>query len=137
MFFKIGVLKNFANFSGKHLRSPFLIKLACYFIKKSFQHRCFPVKFANLFRTAFFTEQLRWLLLIMLSVMKLLQHVVIDFALFCQPVNRNQIFSIFKHVHEQLYEKGNWSIRHKWRKDWGLIVLKLKDWSLIIQKLVL
>ena len=28
--------------------------------------------------------------------------VVIHFAIFCQPVNRNQVFSIFKHIHEQV-----------------------------------
>ena len=48
MFFKIGVLKNFTNFTGKHLL-------------KRFQHRCFPVKFTKFLRTPFFTEQLRWL----------------------------------------------------------------------------
>ena len=36
---------------------------ACNYIKKRFQHRCFPVKFPKLLRTPFFTEQLRWLLL--------------------------------------------------------------------------
>ena len=36
---------------------------ACNFIKR-FQHRCFPVIFAKFFRTSFFTEHLRWLLLI-------------------------------------------------------------------------
>ena len=43
MFFKIGVPKNFANFTGKH--------------------RYFPVKFAKFLRTLFFIEHLRWLLL--------------------------------------------------------------------------
>ena len=93
MFFKIGILKNFTNFTGKHLCwSLFFIKLACNFIKKRLQHRRFPVKSANFFRTAIFTEHLRWLLLIMLSVRKLLLHVVIHFAVFCQPVNRHQVF---------------------------------------------
>ena len=41
-----GVLKNFANFSGKH-----------------FWHRCLPVRFAKFLRTPFFKEHLRWLLL--------------------------------------------------------------------------
>ena len=36
---------------------------ACNFIKKRLQHRCFPVKFAKLLRTPFFTEHIRWLLL--------------------------------------------------------------------------
>ena len=35
----------------------------CSFIKKRFQHWCFPVKFAIFLRTRFFTEHLQWLLL--------------------------------------------------------------------------
>ena len=47
MFFKIGILKNSPNFTGKHLRwSIFLIKF-----KKRLQHRCFPVKFVKFLRT--------------------------------------------------------------------------------------
>ena len=55
MFFKIGVLKNFAMFTGKYLRwSLFLIKLpACKFIKKGLQRRCFPVNIAKFLRKAF------------------------------------------------------------------------------------
>ena len=34
-----------------------------YFIKKRFQYKCFPVKFAKFLRTSFFTEHLQWLLL--------------------------------------------------------------------------
>ena len=49
MFFKIGVPKNFANFTGKH--------------------RCFPVKFAKFLKAFFFTEHLWWLLLSMLLFM--------------------------------------------------------------------
>ena len=36
----------------------------CSVIKQRLQHRCFPVKFAKLLRTNFFTEHPRWLLLI-------------------------------------------------------------------------
>ena len=71
------------------------------------------LKFANFFRIGFFTEHLRWLPLIMLSVRKLMQHVVIHFAAFRQPVNRNQVFSIFKHVHKSRREQPNRSIRYK------------------------
>ena len=55
MFFKTSVLKNFANFTGKHLGwSLFLLKLqACNFIKNRLQHRGFPVKFAKFLTTAF------------------------------------------------------------------------------------
>ena len=58
-FFKIGVLKTFAMFTGKHVCwNLFLIKCYCLndynFIKKKLQHRCFPVNIAKLFRAAFF-----------------------------------------------------------------------------------
>ena len=47
LLYKKRVLRNFANFIGKHLcRSLFLIGLqayACSFIKKTLQKRCFPV----------------------------------------------------------------------------------------------
>ena len=56
----MGVLKNFLNFIGKHL----CWSLASNFIKKRLQHRFFPVKF---FRTLFFTEHLRRLLLTRVS----------------------------------------------------------------------
>ena len=52
MFFKIGALKNFTNFTRKHLK-----------LKKRLQRRCFPVKFCKVLRTPFFTEHLRWLVL--------------------------------------------------------------------------
>ena len=107
MVFKLGVLKNFAKFTGKHTCwSLFLIKLAFNFIKKRLQHRCFPVKFADFFRTAFFIEHLRWLLLISLSARKLLQYIVTHFAVFYQPVKRYQVFSIFKHVHESRHQNN-------------------------------
>ena len=53
MFFKIDVLKNVTNFTGE----------ACNFIKKRFQQRCVPVKFARFLRTPFLTEHPQWLLL--------------------------------------------------------------------------
>ena len=67
-FFKIGVLKNFKNFTGKLLVGvPFNKDAgpkACTFIENRLQHRYFPVKIANFLRTApFFAEHLRCLLL--------------------------------------------------------------------------
>ena len=60
MFFKIGVLKKFAIFTGKHLYwSLFLIN----FIKKDSSKGFFPVNIAKFLRTAFFIEHIRWLLL--------------------------------------------------------------------------
>ena len=56
---KNGVLQNFANFTGKQLCRCLCNKVAgpqpCIFIKKRFQHRCFPVKFAKFSRTPFLT----------------------------------------------------------------------------------
>ena len=64
LFFKIDVLKNFANFTGKHLCWSFFWinlkagpKAASNFIKNRLRHRCFLVKFANFSRTPVFTEQ--------------------------------------------------------------------------------
>ena len=63
MFFKIGVLGNIVNFTGKHLYSSHFLIKACNFIKKRLRDRCFPVNFAKFLRTPFFTEHLQWLLL--------------------------------------------------------------------------
>ena len=56
MFFKIGVLKKFEIFAGKHLCwSLFLTLLQNWiFIKKRFQHKCSPVYNVKFLRTAFF-----------------------------------------------------------------------------------
>ena len=50
MFFKTGVLKNFAIFTGK--------QPCC-----NLQHRCLPVNVAKFYRSAFFIEHFWWLLL--------------------------------------------------------------------------
>ena len=68
MFYKKGVLRNFARFTGKHLcQGLFLNKVAglkpATLLKKRLWHRCFPVNFAKFLRTPFPTEHLRWLLL--------------------------------------------------------------------------
>ena len=66
-FFKTGVLKSFANFTGKHLCwSLFLIKVAglrSVTLLKRDSNTCFPVKFAKILRTHFFKEDLRWMLI--------------------------------------------------------------------------
>ena len=57
MFFKIGVLKNFANFTETPMLESLLNKVAVLeawnFIKKRLQHRCFLVNFAKFLRTSF------------------------------------------------------------------------------------
>ena len=64
-----GVLRNFAKFTGKHLRQivSFLIKLqasasACNFIKKETLAQVFIVNFAKFLRKSFLAEHLRWLI---------------------------------------------------------------------------
>ena len=65
--FKLGVLKNFVNSTGKHLCwGLFLIKLhtsRSATLLERLQHSCFPVKLAKFLRTFFFTEEFQWLLL--------------------------------------------------------------------------
>ena len=56
MFFKIGVLKNFAVFIGKHLCwSLFFNRVADFrpatILKKRLEHKCFPVNIAKFLRT--------------------------------------------------------------------------------------
>ena len=68
MFFKIGFLINFANFTGKQLCwCLFLIKLQTFrFLLKRDSTQVFSCQiceFANFLRTPFFTEHLQWLLL--------------------------------------------------------------------------
>ena len=68
VFCEKGVLRNFAKFTGKHLRqSLFFNKVAglrpATLLKKRLWHWCFPVNFAKFLRTPFFTEHLWWLLL--------------------------------------------------------------------------
>ena len=63
---KKGVLRNFAKLTGKHLCHSILIKLqaSVTWLKKILLHRSFPVNFAKFLRTPFYTEHVRWLLLI-------------------------------------------------------------------------
>ena len=55
MFFKIGVLKNFAKFTRKHLCKDVARLKACNFVKKRLQHRHFLVKFAKFSKTPLLT----------------------------------------------------------------------------------
>ena len=59
MFFKIGVLINFAIFTRKQLCwSLFLIKLQAIRLQKRLEHMYFPVNIAKFLRTAFVIEHL-------------------------------------------------------------------------------
>ena len=60
VFYKKGVLRNFAKFTGKHLCQS--LRPAT-LLKKRLWHRCFPVNFVKFLRTPFFTEHL-WCLLL-------------------------------------------------------------------------
>ena len=70
VFCEKSVLRNFANFTGKHLcQSLFcnkvdkLLNFWWTLSKKRIWHRCLPVNFAKFPRTFFLIEHLRWLLL--------------------------------------------------------------------------
>ena len=71
VFCKKGVLKNFAKFTGKHLRQRlFFNKVAggtCNFIKRETLSQVFSCKFCKIFKNTFFTEPPQWLLLKMKS----------------------------------------------------------------------
>ena len=61
-FVKKVLLKNFANFTGKHLCQSFFYEVTdlrpAALLKKSLCRRCFPVNYANYLRTPFFIEHL-------------------------------------------------------------------------------
>ena len=67
MFFKIGVLKNLANLTGKYLcRSLFLKTLqakSCNIIKKKTPTQVFFCEICEMFQNTFFIEHFWWLLL--------------------------------------------------------------------------
>ena len=65
VFYRKGVLRNFAKFTGKHLCQSLFFHL-------SQSISCFPVNFAKFLRIPFFTGHLRWLLL--LPSLKLAKH---------------------------------------------------------------
>ena len=72
VFYRKGVLRNFAKFTRKSLcQSLFFSKVTdlrpAALLKKRPWHRSFPVNFAKFLRTPFFTEHLPWLLLKHLS----------------------------------------------------------------------
>ena len=69
VFYKKGVLRNFAKLTGKHLcQSLFFKKSASVrpatLLLMRLWHQCFPVNFAKFLRTSFFMEHLLWLPLI-------------------------------------------------------------------------
>ena len=68
MFHKKSVPRNFVKFTEKHLCQSHLLNKAAdlrpaTLLKKRPWHRCFPVNFAKLLRTPFFTKHLWWQLL--------------------------------------------------------------------------
>ena len=59
VFYKKGVLKNFAKFTGKHLcQSLFFNKVRATLLKMRLCHRCFNVTFARFLGTTFSKEHL-------------------------------------------------------------------------------
>ena len=54
--------------SQENIRARIFILINTALLKKRLWHRCFLVNFAKFLRTAFFTEYLRWLLLIKIFI---------------------------------------------------------------------
>ena len=68
VFYRKGVLRNFAKFTGKHLWHSLLFKKVAglspaTLLKKRLWHICFPVNFAKKFKNTFCYKHLLWLLL--------------------------------------------------------------------------
>ena len=110
---RIGVLRNFAKFTGKHLCQSLFFnivagRLQLYFQKRLW-HRCFPVNFATFLRTPILTEHLWWLLF---SIFCLCQWFTIPYAIskqrggflltpeyssLCMPIYTSEWWSRHKH----------------------------------------
>ena len=58
VFYKKGLLRNFAKCAGKRLCESFFFNKVA-----GLRHGCFPVNFTKFLRTPFLIEHLRWLLL--------------------------------------------------------------------------
>ena len=58
MFYKKGVLRNFAKFTGKHLCYCLFFKSFSTLLKKSLWHKCFLVNFEKFVRKTFLSEHL-------------------------------------------------------------------------------
>ena len=66
VFFKISVLKNFATFKGQHLRWESIFKNVAgvqLYEKKTSAH-VFSYEYCQIFKNTYFTEHLRWLVLV-------------------------------------------------------------------------
>ena len=103
VFYKKGVLRNFAKFTGKHLcQSLFFHKVAglrpATSLKKRLWYRCFPVNFAKFLRTPFVTEHLWWLFLIHLKVSRRLLNPYVpkaNFIYYLKTSENSQVFWSF------------------------------------------
>ena len=120
VFCEKGALRNFTNFTGKHLcQSLFLIKLQASdwgfsFIKKSLWHRCFPVNLAKILRTPFLTEYIRQLLLKSVKT-----------ACVCA------VFPLFQILWSKYFFKNNGALSNSW--SWKKRINSLlKIWNYLV-----
>ena len=100
---KKGVLRNLAEFTGKHLcQSLFFNKLAglrpAILLKKSLWHKCFPMNFVKFIRTPFLQSTSVWQLL------------PVEFFLITEELLR--LFSDFQFVFIGCLVK-NWALLHE------------------------
>ena len=106
------VLKNFANFTGKHLCWILFLwsckPAACKFLKKGLQYKCFPVKFAKLFRIPILRNICKRLLLEVFFKKAVLK----NFAIFI--VRKKPVISV-------LWKSCSWWLIELWK--WRVFIL--------------
>ena len=133
-FCKEGVPRNFAKFTGKHLRQSLffnkdagLTPKACNFIKKRLWHRYFHVNIAKFLRTPFLIERLWWLPLFSI-ISSCLSKVKLVWVKSKFSDNCNLTFNVcIKTVNEFCVSNGaKWLSIHLWNKwFWNWLLLQL------------
>ena len=123
VFCRKGVLRNFGNFTGKHLcRGLLYNKVAglrtVTLLKKRFWYRCFPVNFSKFLKTPFITENLWWLLLKTPVNQLIFREELVDLQLYYSRTCSQEVFKhlCFKHFKVRKYYYGRTSANENVRK---------------------
>ena len=99
---KKDVLRNFSEFTGKHLCHSLCLGLQLY-LKKRLQHRCFLVKFEKFLRTPFLQNRSGRLLLYVYFIMVNVLHLSIFHRNFITRIWKNGILAASDYcLHNQL-----------------------------------
>ena len=120
MFFKIGVLKNFRIFTGKHMCwCLFFADLKAFnFLKKRLQNRWLPVNITEFLKIEFIIEHLQWLLLYCLPRLTYsfdITHLCTSLGWSCRFSKDNHFFKLYPSAPFQstkrLKTKRPWLVR--------------------------